>query len=520
MSKKFTKITVLCLIMFMICNVSACGLKSNGGDDDDGTQYPPLAGSISVCIFEAGYGTQWLTDMAKAFRRKTGIRVNVSKSYLGGEIDSMIDGGTAPYDIVFALSSSFYRYQDRDLLAELSDVYNAVPEGESKPIKEKMNTNIYNKLLDDENKIYQMSWVDSMCSLMYNKTTLDNVFGADNYTVPRTTDELYEFAQAIEATKKAYPFVFSTQDLYLIYGALTWWAQYDGYEKYYDYYQGYYTKEDGTKAIALNGENMDSPGRKKSLEVCAKLYAKSAGFTHNSAASMTYAEAQTAFVGQGYKGRDLKEVAMMTVGDWVQNEMGIYLAQKPQELRMMRTPIISSIVEQLEDKNMSDAKLRELVDAIDAGETSCAGVSDNDFARVKEARMMACCANFDHPVAIPKTSAKQDLAKKFLVFMASDEGQKIYADTLGGLTQCYGYKPDATGLSGYTLSRRNLFENYLPICLDTEPELTRNGFSAFYTQVINAPLYNGDSPDDILAVTKTQFMTDWKNTIALAKPLA
>lgn len=199
---------------------------------------------------------------------QTGIRVNVSKSYLGGEIDSMIDGGTAPYDIVFALSSSFYRYQDRDLLAELSDVYNAVPEGESKPIKEKMNTNIYNKLLDDENKIYQMSWVDSMCSLMYNKPR------SITYSVRTTTPFRAPQTSCTNLRRRLKPpksvsvrvlhagSVFDLRRAYLV-GAIR------RLRKYYDYYQGYYTKEDGTKAIALNGENMDSPGR-KSRSKCAR----------------------------------------------------------------------------------------------------------------------------------------------------------------------------------------------------------------------------------------------------------
>ena len=74
---------------------------------------------------------------------------------------------------------------------------------------------------------------------------------------------------------------------------------------------------------------------------------------------------------------------------------------------------------------MSDETLAEVIRAVDAGKTEYAGVSANDFARIKEARQMISCGTMNHSVAIPKNAKNIDNAKAFLVFMVSDLGQSI-----------------------------------------------------------------------------------------------
>ena len=91
-------------------------------------------------------------------------------------------------------------------------------------------------------------------------------------------------------------------------------------------------------------------------------------------------------------------------------------------LVMVKMPIISSIVDTLENKNMTDAELSAVIDAIDAGETSYPGVSQKDFDRLVEARRMVYSATFDHCAGIPARAKNKDLAKDFLEFMASDMG--------------------------------------------------------------------------------------------------
>ena len=97
---------------------------------------------------------------------------------------------------------------------------------------------------------------------------------------------------------------------------------------------------------------------------------------------MTWQEAQIAFVGQGYAGQDMTESAMMVNGQWLENEVQSYLLTKPQDLVMIKTPVISSLVKTLENKSMTDETLSAVIDAIDEGKSSYAGVSEKDFTRI------------------------------------------------------------------------------------------------------------------------------------------
>lgn len=101
---------------------------------------------------------------------------------------------------------------------------------------------------------------------------------------------------------------------------------------------------------------------------------------------------------------------------------------------MIKTPVISSLVKTLENKSMTDETLSAVIDAIDEGKSSYAGVSEKDFTRISEARRMVYSATFDHCCAIPAKSKNKPLAMEFLRFMASDMGQSIYAKYLNGLT--------------------------------------------------------------------------------------
>lgn len=510
--KKLQKIGAFITAAFMCVAMTACGGESLFGEKNKDT--------LRVLIYEAGSGTEWLNKMAEEYKKETGITVKVSVSYLGGEIESMIESETTNSDIVMP-QARLAKYANAGKLVELSDVYDAVPEGESKSIKEKMNQSVYKGNVGADGKIYMMNWIDALCSLCYNKSTLDKLFPA-GYTLPRTTDELFEFAESIKTESKSnvYPFSFSTAGSvgYMRYAHMVWWAQYEGLTAYSDFYKGYYW-EDGQRKLAANGEIFDMPGREKSLQVASDLWRKDAGYSHAQSGSMTFTEAQIAFVGQGYKGQDNREVAMMLNGDWLENEMSIYLANKPQEIRMMRLPMISDITERL-SQPMDDKMLRNVITAIDNGASSYANVPQPDFNRIKEARLMVFSQTIDHPIAIPATSTKQQQAKNFLIFLASDKGQAVYAKQLNGLTQAYGYTPNTDDVSAFAESRRQTFgDDY--ICIDSNhhaPLIWQGGLEPYAnTTGIDSLLYLGDTPQSILTTTKKNFMSNWDNIIAWAE---
>ena len=519
---KKTKKMKLIMLMFLIVSMlfpTACSGGDSEDDWGDSGNGDRNGNQLSIVCYEAGFGTTWLEELAKEFETAYDCKVVVKKSYINGELISLLNDDSVNDDIVMALGT-MDNAQDTGLLVDLSDVYNAIPQGEDKSIKDKMTQAVYEKLLTDDGKIYQMNWANSVSSIVVNKTVLDKIF-PDGYKLPNTTDELIAFADAVKG-EGVYPFSLSTSISYWDYLHYVWWAQYDGYQAYTDYYHGYYHQKnaDGTvdRIPATNGEVLDNQGRLEALKVAETLLKKENGYVHKYAESMTWQESQIAFVGQGYAGTDMTECAMMVNGDWLENEVQSYLISKEQELVMIKPPMISSIVEQLEDNSMSDETLSAVIDAVDAGETSYEGVSQNDFDRISEARRMVYSATFDHCAAIPAKSQNQELAKEFLKFMASDIGQGIYAKHLNGLTMVYGNMPTGE-LSSFVESRYTLTDNMIPICVDfSSPLVYRQGHTAYTTGNgvgLDGILYNGRSAEWIINDTKTTLLATW-NDIMLA----
>ncbi len=515
----FKKLCCLLLSFTCVASLTACG--GDRGKTSQSGGGGKLSGSISVICYEAGFGTKWLDEMAKEFASAFDVSVQVKRSYVNGELISLLNDNSQNDDVVMAVGSMF-NAQDVGYLTELSSVYNSVPEGNTKAIKDAMNPAVYKKLLTDDGKIYQMNWADPVCGIVLNRSVLDRIF-PDGYEVPNTTDELVSFAEEIKQ-KGVYPFSISTSISYWDYLHWVWWAQYEGYDNYIDYYWGYYQKQqpDGTtvRTLAENGEVLDMPGRLEAVKVAERLLKKENGFMHKYADSMTWQESQIAFVGQGYAGKDMTESAMMVNGQWLENEVQSYLMTKPQDLVMIKTPVISSIVKTLENKNMTDATLSAVIAAVDAGKESYEGVSAKDFAKIAEARRMVYSATFDHCCAIPAKSRNKPLAAEFLKFMASSFGQRIYAKYLGGLTMPYGYKSEGT-VTGFVKSRYDNFSDYIPVCIDfSSPLVYRQGHTAYTTGSgagLDAVLYKGNTAEWVIQDTKTTLMSSWEQIMLAAR---
>lgn len=475
---------------------------------------PPTGKSISVIVTMAGFGADGISAVAEAFRQKTGHRVYVNESYLRDEVSTLLQSDGMTHDVIFSVDP-LAKFESLDKFVDLSDVYDTIPAGEDETIRQKINPGVLSNVQREDDKIYQMPWIDSVNSITYNKTTLDEIF-PNGYDLPRTTDELIDFSKEI-AAKDTYAFSFATDSSYMMFAWIPWWVQYGGLQEYSDYFKGYYDNN-GVRTKAENAETLDLPGRLKALEVACELWSRDKGLAHQYSASMSFLEAQIAFVGHGYKNSDMKKCAMMINGDWLENEMASYLSVKPQELRMMKLPVISAITETLEDKTMSDATLSAVIDVIDAGETSYQGVSPNDFKRIQEARNMVNGSASYHCAMIPTSSTKQDLAKEFLTFMASDEGQKAFSDAMFGLTGPYGYIPDEARTSAFVKSRREMYgANYTLIAGDYASPLVINGELREFGMVSDGDIFKGDSARTVLNAINAKLKTNWQDIIRWAE---
>lgn len=486
-----TSAFALCTVFGLAgCNKQEIGNTTVGGDGTNGT--------LKISCTLAGYGTDWLEKMADIWGKANNVTVDVKQSTNSGEEISRIESDQSNYDIVMTVGSQF-KLRDKGKLMDLKDVYDSIPEGETKTVREKTQKEYYDLLVEDDGSIYFMNWADALDGIFYNATTLDEIFGAGNWKIPNTTDELIDLCWEIEehepdsAGNPYYGFVTSTQVNYWDYLTYAWGAQYDGVDEYFNYYQLKYTDEDGTVKDAENYQQMSPAGRLEALKVEEEILNKDNGINHPDSTMMGYLDAQYAFAGGGYRTNKSK-VAFIVSGDWMENELTKQLANNPQDIGMMRTPVISSIVNKFEgtDANMKDNKLSFIVEQIDAGKSfdevnealaantagvDSAAISQSTYDKIYEARRVMCVATMDHMVGVPVTAAdnKANIVS-FLTFMTSETAQQIYAQTLKGKTMIYGYEPAESECSDFVKSVNKIKEaGYDPVYCDYSSPYVYNG---------------------------------------------
>ena len=266
-----------------------------------------------------------------------------------------------------------------------------------------------------------------MEGLLYNKDLLDEM----GLKTPNTTDELDAVCAAIAARRDSadgkynlgYSFIQSKDADYWAYLFNIWWAQYQGAQGFTDFWNG-------VDENRISKNIFTQKGRIRALEVYEKLLKYDKGYLNPSSGTYDFKTAQTMFL----KGNGVFHAN----GDWFDNEMSSIRADvKSQQgldydIRMLRTPVMSSIVETLENKEMTDETLSAVITAVDEGKTSFDGVSAADFAKIREARSIVYSVGSAHVSAIPAYAAGKDVAMDFLRFMATDVANESYIRSTGG----------------------------------------------------------------------------------------
>ena len=189
---------------------------------------------------------------------------------------------------------------------------------------------------------------------------------------------------------------------------------------------------------------------------------------------------------------------------------------------MMRPPVLSDLTGKLTTIK-TDTLLSEVIDAIDAGETSYPNVRAEDFQTVRTARLMAYTATPNYPICIPsyRPEKQKKLAKDFLIYLCSDHAQAIYANAMSGLTMPYGYEADAERASDFVRSRIELFGNdMIPVFGNpSSPMVYRGGLSDFpgSTSSIDSLLIDGTSVDSILKSSGDTISLKWQTYLDAMK---
>lgn len=510
--KKLKKIITLVTATTLACSAFAsCGGGGNGGGK-----------SLKINVLDLGYGYAWVEELAVAFEEKTGISATVNPVYDAESEVSLVQGGSSSADILF-LCQDTSMIAEEGSFADLTEIfYNKRPYGveSGKTIKELAP---YAKALNvaGENKYYAVSYAATKTSMLYNADTLDTVFGAGTWTLPVTTNEWITMMDQINAYDAADAVPLISAGNYMEYPTTTWWAQYDGVDKFFDYWRGY---ENG-QFCAADPTFAKTEGRLEALKVLETVFKSSNGYTHEKiedffSSGEMFKNAQKIFVGE--YAQDDSIVAFYPCGDWFENEMGSLF--EGHNVKMMRLPVISSIVNAFtdaEDKQMTDNTLAAIVRKIDEGvvyseaEYNCA---ESTYDILFEARNIVCTNGELQQCVIPATSEKQEQAAEFLRFMVSEEGQSIYAQEMGGLHMGYGYDPredENVEVSNFVQSVLDCYENENTIYVyrDISQVLSfRGGLPAFSTNLnkyTNAICTGSFSAQGVYDDTYNEFALNW-----------
>ena len=435
-----------------ICCLSACFTLSMfagcGGKEDAANNYSnaiahvtvdndsDLSGTLDIMAVDMGYGISMFEALELGFEKKyPNVEVNLKTNVL---VDKVVqENYLTPKNLRYDL---FFNTNETDILsklhtsiipgypimfAELDDVYNAIPKGETVAIKDKMIEGYAESYQYENGHYYTMDWATGLGSLYYNV----DKFAEQGYEVPVTSDDLYRLCLEIKADKLMPFIVTETEYWHMQYYAF--WAQYEGLDEYKNYHNGIDSETGKVSRYVVN-----QAGRLRALEAIEEYLDYGAGFTTVDSQNQTYMANQSDF----FKG----EALMYYAGSWLENEMSeLYPDGANDTLDVINNLVCSAVSEKLsyyedgetdfyslsDEKRVAyDAKLKEVLAYIKDEKTGTAPtfVNADDIAYLEEiVAYRPLCSG--HVANIPAYANDVELAKAFLVFMYSNEGIEVYS---------------------------------------------------------------------------------------------
>lgn len=524
--KFIKKAIVAILVASMMLALCACPPDDVTRDKD----------TLNILVFDGGYGTEYVERIGEAFEAEyPGITVKVETTKLFSEIQQQIEADRYVADIIIT-TSSYTSLGVKGKVYELSDVYNSNAFGESdKTILEKLGEAADANRFDG--KYYQLPVNAGSTGIAYNKVYLDAIYGEGGWELPVTSKGLASMFEDIKS-KDAWPTVYtcSTDAEYAVWLRDIWAAQYLGYDEYSNYFNLQYTDADGNVKTAESAAELSAAyrdARETALEALIGIMSNKLGFAPESCSSMSFSQAQAYFV--GYTSQpDVKIVngnkgaAFMINGDWLYSEIEKYGEMVDLDIRFMRTPVNSAIIDKLSTVNTEE----ELVECIKYIDTVLDGKSgtrpsylgDADYERLLEARRMVWTTHAQQIAAIPVNCSDVDVAKNFLKFMASDSSALMYSDTLNGMKSIFNSEVCAENkLNSFTESVNYAF-NSDPIRVTSlsTPYTVYGGHSWFSYHYFVQAIYKSSDPEgdaaSIIDSVENKLSTNWSKITSSYQP--
>lgn len=487
-----------CLLMAGVLGASL-GFTACGGEeflDADGNKVTDPSKIVEIQLWNSGLGKEWLEVLTKKYMEDNkGVAMSIVDTASQDTFHNTIEGGAKAnsFDLYFTYGPDWRTYFEgtytgTNYLEDLSSVFNTKIEGESTTIGNKFPQSLQAEMkLGD--KWYTGFWQMSANGLLYN---VDQFNSHENWKMdtatglPNTSDQLNQFALRITETKNGdenmTPFLHVKG--YSQYLWQVWWAQYEGVDKYqafwenefYDYFEAMHT----SNSWNTQGEFVQ-PGVKKALTAFYNIIAPE-GRTLYGSNSNDFSVTQSNFLNG--------KAVMMCNGGWLETEIAKSDSEvqvKDRNIEFMKMPVLSAIVEKLENTEMSDEELSAIIDYIDAGEQGeCSvSVSANDLARIRQARNLAYSSGTEINLFIPSYAEGKEVAKDFLKFMYSDAGTALYIQTTKQIPPWYVGNVDSldtTGWSSFAKSQIAIQSNSTYIFKSFQHPMLYNAFKieAFY----------------------------------------
>ena len=463
---------------------------------------------LEIHVFDLGYGTEWVNKAAEKFMEENeGVEIDVKILY--NSIETMLLAGPeiTTADILMGECTTHQRFVRETLddgspiLADLTDLYDEVVDGETKTIKQRLYKSVeesFNYCGTD--RYYGFPIINDVNGLYYNI----GMFRDSGWSVPRTTNELIGLATTIASkvptakkNKEVYPFIWFPG--YWNYCLPVWWAQYEGLETYLNYFH----PSQNIRPTSENSEYKKQLGNKYALEVLNDIVNPSlhTNFSYPGCISALFTDIQTNFL--------LGTAAMIPNGGWMENEMKE--ESENADFGIMKMPVISELGVKL---GITESELCSIISYID-GDTNTEPDFTSTNSLTKEQVMQAVIdarslnsmsVSYAYPALVPAYSDAIPLAKKFLAYMTSSEARKIIFKN-SGILPCSTSENDLTASrldSTFSKSKLALYNvsNYqtVPMVNMSDPFYFVPNLMAYSKNTYPAKIFGAKNPDDRMTV--------------------
>ncbi|MBE5737709.1 MAG: extracellular solute-binding protein [Clostridiales bacterium] len=332
MKKLLKKLFCLTMALCLTCTCVACGTP----DDDTPTIPPASEGTLAqiketygdwtdealeVKAIDKGLGVQWIKDAASTFNKATGSKITVlADETLNEGVANFIEADSGS-DVYFTFTSDvqWVRWSQRGLIVPISDIESTLD----------FKVNGFEQIGIYNGQRYIMPYVTSPSGLVYNQNYVNEIPSKGEFTTgtfPTTWQGLLDMCDSINedwnktvGSNKVVPFTYggSVGDMDYVFFQL--WAQIDP-----DGYKAYYDQDDLDITGETNKSLLVSEGAITALDCIAKLFNTKLGTNgyYPSNTVSTYASDSNLVAEQKF----LNGQSVFTItGDWFENEMRDYI---------------------------------------------------------------------------------------------------------------------------------------------------------------------------------------------------